>query len=158
MGLTDALRAAGFKPEASTDGEWTPYKGTYKAKCEALRLEKDDEGNEYIQEELRIVETLAGDASRSSKFADFRSRYYLTGEKAEANVKKLINNYFTWGVEFDTSSDDALKASLEQAIGAEGYVRAWGWKPQDSDTERQSYVFNKEKVALKRKDKSASPF
>ena len=156
-GITDALRAAGFMPEESKDGEWEPYKGTYKVQCTVLRPETADDGSEFIQSEYKVMETLAGDQIRDSKFADFRKRYYLSGEKAEQNLKNLINDFFTMGIQLDYSSDEALKASLPNAIGAEGYLRGWAWTPEGKGPQ-QSFVIQKAKVALKRKDSTVAPF
>ena len=159
MGITDVLRKQGWKPEASTDGEWNPYKGVYKVGIAALRKEKaEDSEVEYYQLELDIVEALSGDAKRESKYPAFRRRFYLDGDKATDNVKKLLNTLFTWGITLETSSDATMEAGFADTIGHEGYLRAWGWTPEGKDQATQSWVPLKSGVAEKKRSASSTPF
>ena len=78
MGITDTLRAAGFKPEANTDGEWEVLKGQYKCEWVTLRKDKDaTSGAEYIQAEWMAKETIDGTFAKPSQYPHFRKRYYL---------------------------------------------------------------------------------
>ena len=47
MSLADALKAAGFKPEASNEGEWLPYNGTYRCVFRTLRAEYDEKNKVF---------------------------------------------------------------------------------------------------------------
>lgn len=158
MGLVDQLKSAGFKPEANTDGEFKPLKGTYKASVVALRPEKDTKNKDakFYLLELKPQEALEGDA-----FGDkmtFRKRYYMDGDKAADNLKDMLNALFTAGIELDTASDEALEASFEKAINKTVYLRAWGWKPDGKDSTYQMFSIIKEKVAEKKKSTAALPF
>lgn len=155
MGLTDTLRNQGYKPKASTDGIWEPYKGTYKVSWVTCRLETDEKnGNvRYIQAEWNIVETLEGMEKRESKYADFKKRYYIEGddaEKAAKNLQKFLDDAFTFGVDISTASDEAMIADFSKLIGVEGYMRAWVWTPEGKDP-TQSISIVQERVALKKK-------
>ena len=150
MGIVDSLNE-GFELQANSDGEWVPYKGTYKVGCVALRPELDEQYGKYYQAEWNILEVLEGDMKRESRFSDFRRRYYVEGERAKENFRKLCNDFFTMGVEFDRSSDEAFDQSLGNAIHAQGYLRAWGWTKEGTDKMQQSFVIQKEKVAEKKR-------
>jgi hypothetical protein len=153
MGIIETMSAGGYKPKLSTDGIWEPYKGTYKVKWEVCRLETDQKnGNvQYIQAEWNILETLEGDPKRESKYADFKKRYYIEGEKAEKNWQKFKDDAFTFGV--DVSSQD----DFAKLIGIEGYMRAWSWTPEGKEP-TQSISIVQQKVAEKKRSKDSLAF
>lgn len=160
MGIVDALRDGGFKPKASQEGIWDPYKGTYKVSWDICRMDIDQKnGNvRFIQAEWNIRETVEGDQKRESKYSDFRKRYYVEGENAEKNLKQFLSDAFTFGVDCDITSDESLQMSFGQLIGREGYLRAWGWKPEGRDNAVQMTVIMQEKAALKKKKADSVPF
>lgn len=157
MGLVDNLKAQGFKLEANEDGMFKPLVGTYECVIVALRPEIDTKnGNaKFYQMELKPSIVLEGDAV-GDKFS-FKKRYYVDGDKAEANLKKLLKDLFTCGLELDMSSDSAFEADFEKAIGVKAYVRAWAWTPEGKDP-MQSFVIQQPKVAEKKKKSEALPF
>ena len=162
MGVLDSLKIAGYKPKASQDGVWEPYNGVYKVDWATCRKEIDAKNGNvaYIQAEWNIVDVLGGMDKRSSKYADFQKRYYIEGEKAEANMQSFLDDAFTFGIDLSTESDDSLPNRFGEVVGRQGYLRAWGWTPKDSDTPRQSIVLQQEKAALKAAGKlsKATPF
>lgn len=152
MGLVDSLKQAGFKPEKSTDGEFMPLEGIYKTqfvKAEQVVSQKDN--SKQMRAEFKVSETLSGKES-SSKFSEFKK--YLALEGSEAADKKkgiawLINALFTSGVEVTGETDEALLENINNALGTEVYVKAWGWKPEDGDKTFQQFSVLKEAIALK---------
>lgn len=165
MSIAEKMKARGYKPEASTDGEFKPLVGTYLTELITMRKEVDEKnGNvEYYQVEYKPKEQLEGDMF-GEKFT-FRKRVYLpdgsgTEEQnanAEAKLEKLINDMFTIsGEDPDLSSDESLDAYLKSHVGKEAYVRSWGWK-QDSGKELQMFVVQKASVAEKRRSSESVP-
>lgn len=132
MGLMDSLKSAGFKFQANTDDEFEALVGQYRAVCTALRPEvsKDTgEKNRYYAE-WTVQDTLDGTFGNNRKF---RKSYWLTNKDGSPNkddITELLNDFYTCGVQLDTSSDEALEASFDQAIGSEAYIRGWGWTPE----------------------------
>jgi|GEM_PF-5193586 len=158
MSLIENLKAAGFKPEANTDGEFKPLKGTYKCQITTLRPEIDQKNNnaKYYQLELKPIEVLEGDPF-GDKFA-FKKRYYVDGDKAAENLKSLLNALFTAGIELDMSSDAALETDFVKAINQVAYVRSWGWLPEGKESPVQMFNILKEKVAEKKRSKDSLAF
>ena len=159
MSLTDKLREAGFKPSQNTDGEFKPYTGTYKVETKVLRPDVDDKGQKFYQAEWNIIETLEGMPKRDSKYSAFRKRYFIDDpDKGLDNLKKLLNDFFTIGVELDQSSDEAFEESFKSAIGSQGYIRGWEWTPDGKDRAQQSFVIQKAQVAEKKRSTQSLPF
>ena len=163
MGIVDSLNKDGWKPTASTDGEFKPLTGTYKTDITVLRPEIDEKngGAKYYQLELKPSELIVGD-EYGEKFS-FRKRYYVDGDKAADNLKALLNVLMTAGVTLDTSSDEALEADFGKAIGKPLFVRSWGWLP-DATAERpdprpvQMWLAQKEAIAIKKKSADSHAF
>lgn len=151
MGVLDNMKAAGFKPKASQDGVWEPYNGVYKLEWTTCRKEVDQKnGNvEYIQAEWNILEALAGTDKRPSKYADFRKRYYIEGDKAADNMQKFLDDAFTFGVDLSQATDETLESKFGEIVGKIGFGRAWAWTPDDAAEPRQMFTLTQEKVALK---------
>lgn len=135
MSLAEKLAQAGFKPEASTEGEWTPYNGTYRCSWKTLRVEHDEKNqSNFVQAEWEIEEVLTGDMKRESKYPAFRKRFYLDfddpTEDQVNNAKDLANMVFTaTGLELDYTDQQHFIAVAEKVIGQDVYIRSWGWTP-----------------------------
>lgn len=159
MSLVDRLKKEGFKPSESSDGEWQPYKGTYKVKWVTCRNEVDEKnGNApFVLAEWDIVETIEGDQRRDSKYPAFRKRYYFDllspqdEEKEGKNLEKFLDAAFHFGVDLDYSSPEALTQGFAKLIGLESYVRAYGWKPDGEEKTYQMFNFQKAGVAEKKR-------
>ncbi len=152
MGLVDSLKQAGFKAEKSTDGEFQPLDGIYKTqfvKAEQVTSQKDK--SLQLRAEFKVSETLSGSVS-NSKFSEFKKYLAIDGDAA-ADKKKgvawLINALFTAGVEVTGNTDEEMLANIQNALGTEVYMKAWGWKPEDGDKTYQQFSVLKEAIALK---------
>lgn len=161
MSVLKALAEIGFKPTANEDGLFKALKGTYEANIITLRKEVDEKnGNaNYYLLELKPITVIEGDTF-GDRFT-FKRRCYIDGEKAQENLKRLLNDLFTCGVELNTTSEEAMEADFGKAIGVKAYVRAWGWTRKDkdgNDLTSQMFVIQQEKVALKKKKGEAVPF
>jgi len=161
MSIVDKLKAAGFKAEKSTEGEYQPLEGTYKVSfVAAKKTPANDKGGEQLLCEFKVVETLDGTPSYS-KFNEFKKYLALEGDNVADKKKGLpfiINALFTAGYEATGETDEALMESIQAALGTELYFRAWGWKPEDSDKSRQMFSVMKEDVALKKAKKAEARF
>lgn len=165
MSLVEMLKKSGFKPEKSSEGEFQPYEGVYVTQfVKAEDKPANDKGGRSLACEFKITEALTGKESKS-QFNEFKKYVALEGEDAASPKKGLpwiINALFTAGVEVSGQTDDELLNSIQGALGTTVYVRAYGWKPEDSDKARQMFVVMTEKAALKKaeqiKKKSGQPF
>lgn len=157
MGLTDNLKASGFKLEPNTDGIFKPLVGTYKGVITVLRpdVDKNNGNAKYYQLEIKPDTVIAGDSFGDS--FSFKRRYYVDGDKAQTNFEKLVKDLFTCGLELDMSSDEAFEADFTKAIGVTAFVRAWAWTPEGKEPQ-QSFVVQQEKVAMKKKTAENLPF
>lgn len=162
MGFTEALKAAGFKPEASTEGQWQPYEGIYKVqfvKAEEVTSEKTN--TKQLKVEFKIVETLDGKQHFDGQYNDFRKYLALEGDDA-TNKKKgivwIINALFTSGKDVSGESDATTLANIQGALGADLFFKAWGWTPEGGEKAMQMFSVLKEEVAMKKVKKVASPF
>lgn len=169
MNVTDALKAAGYKPEKSTIGDKFIFTGVYRCSffdCAAM----EDKGygpSTYAQ--FKVQETLAGDES-SSKFPEFKG-YFDMGKNIASKRKglaKLLNGFFSVGIDIDTND---VIASLTSHKGADVFIKAYKQEPRknigseaapewvaDEDGEmKQGWTFltaaNAEKEAAKMKAK-----
>ena len=162
MGVLDSLKAGGYKPKASQDGIWEPYTGVYKVSWDVCRKEIDEKNGNvaFIQAEWGIKETLGGMEKRTSKYADFRRRYYIEGENAEKNMQAFLDDAFTFGIDLSNESDATLESRFVEIIGKEGFLRSWAWTPDGKDSPVQMTTLQQEKAALKSagKYKKDSPF
>lgn len=162
MGVTDNLKAAGFKAEKSTAGDKPILKGVYKVMfVEGNKQEPNQYGESYMAK-FKITERLSGSESHSQfpEFVDF----YDVADKAASlkkGIAKLINGFLSVGISIDQSSDEALYSSLDNQKGsAELYVNGYKKKPMKQDdsgnwvdnpdgNDKQAFVFMTEKNALK---------
>ena len=172
--LANRMKEKGFEPSENTDGEWQPYKGTYRVSWATLRQEetKDKTGTYWIAE-WNIEEMFEGMPKRDSQYADLRDVYFFdlegeSDERSEKALERLVNNAYTFGVELDFSSSLNLKASAEKLIGKEGFIRAYpkkNWKKEGDqwveDTSRapkQGISVQKKTVAEKKKSEDSVAF
>lgn len=153
MSLVDALKASGFKAEKSTEGEFQPFDGVYATQfVKADVMPANDKGGKSLRVEFKISEVLAGKES-FSKFSEFKKYLALEGDLAtdkKKGVPFIINALFTAGVEVSGGTDEALIESIQGAIGTTVYIRAYGFKPEDSEKSFQIFVVMKEDKAVKK--------
>jgi basic membrane lipoprotein Med (substrate-binding protein (PBP1-ABC) superfamily) len=98
---------------------------------------------------FKVIETLAGNESRSSfpEFAGFYAIDEANALNAKKGIKKLINGLFSVGAKVDTSSDEALYASLDALKGScEVYISGYKKKSMKKD-ENEQWVENLEAEA-----------
>jgi hypothetical protein len=153
MSLVDKLKEAGFKPEKSTEGEFQPFEGVYATTfVQADVKPANDKGGRCLVVGFKISETLAGKESHS-KFNEFKKYLALEGDEATSKNKGIpwiINALFTAGVEVPWSTEEELIVSIQGALGTTVYLRAYGFKPEDSDKSYQMFVVMKEDNANKK--------
>lgn len=153
MSLVEMLKASGFKPEKSTEGEFQPFEGVYATQfVKADDMPANDKGGRSLLVGFKISETLVGKESRS-QFNEFKKYLALEGEKAMDKKKGLpwiINALFTAGVEVSGNTDAELIESIQGALGTTIYVRAYGFKPDDAEKAIQMFVVMKEDKAIKK--------
>ena len=174
MGVTDVLKAAGFVPEKSTVGDKPILKGVYKVMFVEGALKEPNQYGQSYNAKFKVIETLAGNESRSSfpEFSGFYGVDEATAANAKKGIKKLINGFFSVGLKIDTSSDDALYISLDSHKGsAELYVSGYkkkamkqvdgNWVENEDAEARQDFAFmtkaNAEKEAKKLQAKAGHP-
>lgn len=174
MSLVEMMKAAGFKPTVSTEGEWQPYNGYYKVALQSFEVKDTKKDGtpcaKYAIAEWKIEETLSGRAPREGATrAEFSKFISLEGEQA-LNKKKglpfIINAIFTACGEDVVGADDSTTfANIQNKIGLSMYLHAFNgktWvktgeengKPTfTEDTEapaKQDFSFVKEAVARKK--------
>lgn len=172
MGVSDILKSAGFKQEKSTEGDKPVLKGVYKVLFVEGKLgEANQYGHSYIAK-FKVIETLAGKESKSA-FPEFAGFYDIAEKAADKKkgIAKLLNGFFSVGINVDSSTDEKLYESLDSLKGsAEVYVKAFEKKPRKQDAEgnwvdnpegviKQDFSFmtavNAEKEAVKQNSKNA---
>lgn len=174
MSITGALKAAGYVPEKSTVGDKPILKGIYKAMLVEVKLNEPNQYGHSIAASFKSTEKLSGMDSRS-QFPEFRGFYAIDEENAgsaKKGIKKLLNGLFSAGHNVDTSSDEALMASLQSLVGsAEVWVSAYKkrsmkqvdgeWVVNDEADAKQDFAFmtqkNAEKEAAKEVKKAGHP-
>lgn len=153
MGLVDALKESGFKPEKSTEGEFQPFDGVYVTQfVKAEDKPANDKGGRCLVVEFKINEALAGKDS-FSQFNEFKKYLALEGDKVTDKKKGLpwiINTLFTAGVEVSGTTDEKLLESIQNALGTTVHMRAYGFKPEDGDKAYQIFNAMKEDKAIKK--------
>lgn len=166
MGVTDLLKQAGFKPEKSTVGDRPILKGIYKVMFVDGKKEEPNEYGQSYSAQFKVVETLAGNDSRST-FPEFRGFFAIdekNAESAKRGIKKLINGFFSVGISLDLSSDEAFYTSLDNQKGsAELYVSGYKkramkqvdgeWVENTEADAKQDFAFLTEKNAIKEAEK-----
>lgn len=166
MGVSDILKQQGYKPEKSAVGDKPILNGVYKVVFVEGKLNEPNEYGQSYQAKFKVVERLSGNESRSS-FPEFVG-FYGVDEKnamsAKKGIKKLLNGFHSVGISIDTSSDEALYASLDEKKGsAELYVKGYKkramknvgtkeapeWVENEDAESKQDFAFLTEKNAHK---------
>jgi len=167
MGITDILKQAGFKPEKSTVGDRPILKGIYKAMFVEGKLNDKNQYGQSYTAKFKVVETLAGNDSRSSfpEFVGFFAVDEANALSAKKGIKKLLNGFCSVGININTSSDEALYESLDAQKGsAEVYVSGYkkkamkqdeggNWVENPDAEVRQDFAFLTEANAVKEAEK-----
>lgn len=174
MGVTDILKSAGYVPEKSTVGDRPILKGVYKVMFVDGKKEEPNQYGQSYSAAFKVVERLAGTDSRSS-FPEFKGFFGIdeaNASSAKKGIKKLINGFFSVGIQLDLSSDESLYTSLDAKKGsAELYVTGYKkramkqvdgeWVENTEAEARQDFAFmtkvNAEKEAAKQIKKAGHP-
>ncbi len=128
MGVTDLLKQAGFKPEKSSVGDRPILKGVYKAMFVEGKLNEPNEYGHSYAAKFKVTETLSGTDSRASfpEFVGFYGVDEANADNAKKGIKKLINGFFSVGLNVDLSSDEAMYSSFDNLKGsAEVYLSGY---------------------------------
>ena len=174
MGISDILKAGGFKPEKSTAGDRPILKGVYKAMFVEGKVNEPNQYGQSYTAKFKVTERLSGTDSRSTfpEFVGFFAIDEANALSAKKGIKKLINGFFSVGITLDTSSDDALYASLDAQKGsAELYVSGYKkramkqvdgeWVANEDAEAKQDFAFltkaNAEREAAKQIKKDGHP-
>jgi hypothetical protein len=122
-----------YRPEeVKDDGDFKPLKGSYI--CRVAKLTHNigvstttNEPYDFYAMNLQVTEVVSGDKGVNRYL---NKRYQNTNE----GIKKLMNDLFTAGIEFDKGSREAFDLSLTNAIDKQIRVRAWSWSPEKTRT------------------------
>lgn len=169
MGVTDILKQAGYTPEKSTVGDKPILKGVYKAMFVEGKVNEPNQYGQSYTAKFKVTECLAGTDSRSQfpEFVGFFAIDEVNANSAKKGIKKLLNGLFSVGKSVDTSSDEAMYASLDSLKGsAEVYVSGYkkkamkqdgqgGWVENPDADAKQDFAFLTEKNAIKEAEKIA---
>ena len=165
--VTDILKQAGYTPEKSTVGDRPILKGIYKAMFVEGKLKEPNQYGQSYAAKFKISEKLSGMDSRS-QFPEFVGFYAIdeaNAASAKKGIKKLLNGFFSVGKSVDTSSDEAMYASLDSLKGsAEVFISGYKKKPRKQDEagnwidnpdgeDKQDFAFMTEKNAKKEAEK-----
>jgi len=122
-----------YTPEEIKDeGDFKPLKGSYLTRVTKLSHNigvstKDNTPYDFYALNLQITETIDGDKGNNRYL---NKRYQNTNE----GIKKLMNDLFTAGIDFDKGSREAFDLSLTNAIDKQMRLRAWAWSPDKTRT------------------------
>lgn len=167
MGITDILKAGGFTPEKSSVGDKPILKGVYKAMFVEGKVNEPNQYGQSYTAKFKITEKLSGTDSRSSfpEFVGFYAIDEANALSAKKGIKKLINGFFSVGKNVDTSSDEAMYASLDSLKGsAEVFISGYkkkamkqdeggNWVENTEADSKQDFAFLTEKNAIKEAEK-----
>lgn len=166
MGISKILQDAGFVAEKSSVGDKPILKGVYKALFVDGKVNEPNQYGQSYTAKFKVTEKLSGTDSHSQfpEFVGFFAIDEANALSAKKGIKKLINGFFSVGKTVDTSSDDALYASLDALKGsAEVYVSGYkkramkqddggNWIPNEEADAKQDFAFLTEKNARKEAD------
>ncbi len=134
-----------YTPEEVRDeGDFKPLKGSYITVVKRLTHNTGvstttNEPYDFYSLNIQVIETIDGDKGNNRYLS---KRYQSTNE----GIKKLMNDLFTAGIEFNKGSREDFDLSLGNAIDKEVRVRAWGWKPDK--TRAGEPIAEEDRVAL----------
>ena len=144
MGITDVLKGAGYTPEKSTAGDRPVLKGIYKCMFVDFKNEPEGKYGPQIMAKFQITERLSGMDSRST-FPQFTAYYKTDAENANSKrggIAKLLNGFFSVGINVDTSTDEALIESLNNLKGsAEVYISGYKKQPKKNTGTKEQPVW-----------------
>jgi len=127
--------------------DFRPLKGAYVCRVESIQRKKGTsaKGNEYDFWSFRaqVIETIEGDKG-DNRFLDKTYGMIMTSwTTPEDEMKRLLNDLFTNGLEYDLSSEEAFEVSLESLIDKIVNVRAWVRTSKKDGNKYQSFKFVK---------------
>lgn len=181
MDLVEMMKAAGFKPTASTEGEWQPYDGYYKVALASFDVKSTKKDGtpcaKFGVVEFKVEETLSGKAPKEGTSRNEFSTF-ITLEGDQALDKKKGLPFIVSGI-FTACAEDVLGINEEETykniqnkIGLSLFIHAFpkkSWKLTGTDASgknvfvedteaapKQGFSFVKEVVA--RKKAGATPF
>ena len=166
MGITDLLKQAGYKPEKSTAGDRPILKGVYKVMFVEGKVNDPNQYGQSYTAKFKVTERLSGNETRATfpEFVGFFAIDEANAMSAKKGIKKLLNGFFSVGISIDTSSDEAMYASLDAQKGsAEVYVSGYKkramkqvdgeWVANEDAEAKQDFAFLTEKNAKKEAEK-----
>ncbi len=118
-----------YQPEeVKDDGDFKPLKGSYIARVAKLQHNigvstRDNSPYDFYSINMQITDTIDGQKGNNRYL---NKRYQNTVE----GVKKLMNDLFTAGIEFERGSREAFDLSMVNAIDKQVRLRAWTWTPE----------------------------
>ena len=157
-----------YQPETIKDEpDFKPIKGRYMTRLAKLVHNigistTTQEPYDFYSLDLQVTETIEVDKGDKRYL---RKRYPNTPE----GLKKLMNDLFTAGIEFDKTSREAFDLSLTGTIDKQLKVRAWSWTPtttregalipEEEQISRQQFVIVKDFAKTKgTKKQTEAPF
>ena len=153
LGMVEALDTflAGLKPELN-DG-FDVLTGIYavviknEEKAETgfmVRTWQDGNESRRFQITVDVTDVLKGNGNPGR-------RLWMRYNEDEKGIQRLVNDLFTAGIldKVDRTSIESLKTTLPNLAGQAMYVRAWGWKREGDDQEKQSVSVKSEKALKK---------
>lgn len=180
MGISDKLKAAGYSEKVSTAGDRPIMVGVYRALFVDYKDEPNGQYGSQLMAKFKAVEKLSGtDINPKSAFPEF-TEYYKTDDKGilskRNGLAKLLDGFFSVGLNVDRSSEDKLIESLDGLKGsAEVYIKAYAkdaqvnvgtdaepkWEKDATKPPKQAFLFmtakNAEKEAKKQIKKAGHP-
>lgn len=164
MGFDDVLKA--HKPVENEDKDGFPViKGIYKCAISKLKrgITKDEAKRPRYEMELKVVETLEGDAADGRKF------FFNYPIDDDAATERFLNDLFTGGITLPNGSVDEFEGAFPLVLDYLVTVRAWGWTPDKKQDQtpipveervarQQTKIVNASKVKVKSKNLSEVPF
>ncbi len=167
MGISDILKQGGFKQEKSTVGDKPILKGVYKAMFVEGKLNELNQYGQSYTAKFKVTEKLSGMDSFSQfpEFVGFFAVDEANALSAKKGIKKLLNGFFSVGINIDSSTDEALYSSLDAQKGsAIVYITGYKKSPKKKDEsgnwvanpdadDKQDFAFMTEKNAVKEASK-----
>ena len=118
-----------FTPKENEDNDFAPLKGSYV--CRVARLTHNigvstttNEPYDFYSLNLQVTEVVEGDKG-VNRFLSKRYQNTIEG------LKKLWNDLFTAGIEFNKESRADFDLSLANVIDKQMKIRAWSWSPKE---------------------------
>ena len=158
--MTNWNEMAGHKPEVITDDvNFEPISGAYVCRIDSIGRKQgtSQKGNEYDFHSLnvQVIDTISGDKGNGRYLSKSYNTQNLTEwTKPEDEKKRLINDMFTAGIEYNLNSDEAFEDSLILAKDKTINIRAWV-KSKDSKKYQNIKVVKEFKIKNEKKETSS---